>query len=805
MAPFGPTQHASMDNSTMIMNPRALAGGEEVAYMPLYFLFIGLLMGAMSLWLQLKVAPSFPYTALMFIEGAILGVAHTATEEGLGELSDSIDSWISMDPYLLMAVFLPSLIFADVMRINMHQFQTIAFWPALILSVPGVIITGLIMGVVAQFMFGYELDWYASILFGILLGATDPVSIVALLESCGAPARLTLLMSSESHLADLTVLVIFKFFLDIVTTGTEELLEPKEAVKFVFRLVFIAPVVGIVFGGVGYFLIRQSTSPTRSSEIIAQVAITIVTAYLSFLVSEHNFESNGIIASVSAAWIFAKYAWPKFASRETMENVWGAIEYIGTTLIFLLAGLIFGGTVYSIGDAGNLTGRDVANVVIAYIFVFLARSFVVLCAFPVIKRILGGNFSKQEALVTIVGGVRGAVTMTLAIVVLNSADSTSYQDEIAIHFGVEYERALGKIFFIVGCIVFLTITCNQLLFSLLLRVLGLTKNSKTQEILHEYVNKRVRDNSIALVHTMRQEEAYRNVTIHDVAALMQNTNVGDVFKTIEEEGDDEDASNSKDEIDPSKVTLDDVKNKDLLENVRGMFLNAVRAQYWEQIHDGKLPKKSEAAVILLDSIDIASDDVAFKLDDFSPLKLFQRLQYRHWVERMFDLMDACLPDCVTLDNYVQTRFSNKRREEVVYMATCFIEAHIHAEAKLAEYVGDDVSIDTAEEAFVIKESRLLRKRAEKLLALAKKSDIEVVKQVHVIKVANAIIEYQRHYITELATQGIVSAKFLEEQMEVIRADQVALTQQRRNRFRQLASTSSKHHIVAVSDSSSDMA
>lgn len=316
---------AGSSSSVSSNGTRLLAGGGDdeciAAYMPLYWLFLAMMGAALTLWAQLKYAPWIPFSAILFCEGIALGILHTATDEGLGDISVSLASWINIDPFLLMAAFLPALLFSDAFRINIHDFQTQAFYPAALLAGPGVVLNAFLMSVVAFYFLDYGWDVYASFLFGAVMAATDPVSVVAMLESSGAPKRLTLLMSSESHMADLVSLVMFKLGLDLVTEGTGLLEDATTGFNFFFSMIVVAPLVGLVFGFAGYYVIRLSVSPTRSSDVLIQVSTTIATAYLSFLVSEHNFHSNGVVASVVSAWVIAAYAWPKFTSRETMEQV----------------------------------------------------------------------------------------------------------------------------------------------------------------------------------------------------------------------------------------------------------------------------------------------------------------------------------------------------------------------------------------------------------------------------------------------------------------------------------------------------
>ena len=173
---------------------------------PLYFPFVGLLCGAMVLYLQKRFLFFVPYTCLMFLLGVVFGLIHGAGAD-MGDFSGSIEQWINIDPHLLLTVFLPALIFSDAMKMNIHLFR-VCFWQCFLLAGPGVFVSATAMGFVALFLltgFGYHFDFNLAVVFGAILSATDPVSVVAMLESVSAPPKLTMIMSGESHLADLTV------------------------------------------------------------------------------------------------------------------------------------------------------------------------------------------------------------------------------------------------------------------------------------------------------------------------------------------------------------------------------------------------------------------------------------------------------------------------------------------------------------------------------------------------------------------------------------------------------------------------
>lgn len=58
--------------------------------------------------------------------------------------------------------------------------------------------------------------WTASLMFGSIISATDPVAVVALLKELGASKRLSTMIEGESLLNDGTAMVVFLVLFDLV-------------------------------------------------------------------------------------------------------------------------------------------------------------------------------------------------------------------------------------------------------------------------------------------------------------------------------------------------------------------------------------------------------------------------------------------------------------------------------------------------------------------------------------------------------------------------------------------------------------
>merc|ERR1719161_1456738 len=109
--------------------------------------------------------------------------------------------------------------------------------------------------------------------------------------------------------------------------------------------------VGFLVGSVANYLIAKCCGEHFPSDSMIQVVITICTAYASFFLAESEFSTSGVLATVTAGVVVANSMWPCIVSRETIHTVWEAIEFVGNTLVFFVAGLIFAEICLSRGDA----------------------------------------------------------------------------------------------------------------------------------------------------------------------------------------------------------------------------------------------------------------------------------------------------------------------------------------------------------------------------------------------------------------------------------------------------------------------
>merc|ERR1719392_387790 len=97
-------------------------------------------------------------------------------------------------------------------------------------------------------------------------------------------------------------------------------------------------------------------------------------AYLSFIFSE-EVGTSGVLALVTAGFVVASSAWPRLISRETLRTFWHSIEFVGNTVIFALAGLIFGGICFE--RRHIITMQDFLFLGVLWVLCTLIRAFMV--------------------------------------------------------------------------------------------------------------------------------------------------------------------------------------------------------------------------------------------------------------------------------------------------------------------------------------------------------------------------------------------------------------------------------------------
>lgn len=330
-----------------------------------------------------------PYTVALVLAGLMLG---TATDFEPLHLTKE----------LVYAVFLPGLLFEAAFALEFKKFWANKFAISA-LALPGVmaaiaLTTAILVPVANGLNFVETFTLADGLIFAAVIAATDPIAVVALFKSVGAPKRLAVLVEGESLLNDGTAVVLFTIVLGVATGGT--LSVPGATLEFI-KVVGMGVVIG---GTVGYavsLVINQVDDP------MIEITLTTIAAYGSFVAAEY-FHFSGVIATVVAGMLCGNYAARVGMSPSTRVAVGAFWEY----LAFALNSLVF----LLIGFEVRVTALVAAwkPIVFAYLAVTIGRALVVAVVGALLSR-TKEKLSWRWLTVLTWGGLRGSLSMVLVL------------------------------------------------------------------------------------------------------------------------------------------------------------------------------------------------------------------------------------------------------------------------------------------------------------------------------------------------------------------------------------------------------
>ena len=260
----------------------------------------------------------------------------------------------------------------------------------LMLAFAGVAISAAVTAAGMHFVAGW--GWTAAWVFGCLIAATDPVSVLATFREAGVQGRLSLLVEAESLLNDGTAAVAFALAAAIAAG------QQVSAAESVLRLVGSMGGAVLCGGAVGFAAVFLAG---QSRDHLVEVTFTAVAAWGSFLLAE-QLHCSGVLATITAGLILGNRG-PR--DREAIRAFWEYAAFAANSLIFLLIGMHEA----SRGFGGAWRGAAVG---IAAVLVSRAAAVYPLCAlFRGSKHRV--TASHQHALFW--GGLRGALALALAL------------------------------------------------------------------------------------------------------------------------------------------------------------------------------------------------------------------------------------------------------------------------------------------------------------------------------------------------------------------------------------------------------
>ncbi len=354
---------------------------------------------------------NFPYTIFLALIGIGLGLIvqlgdKIATDGVAGEILTALRG-ADVTSEIIFFVFLPALIFESSLSIDVRRLLE-DVGPILFLAIIGLLISTFVVGGAVHWISGEAL--VVCLLLGAIVSATDPVAVVAIFKELGAPKRLAILVEGESLFNDATAIVMFNILAAMIIGAAAV---DVGGGAFAFAKVFIG---GIIVGYVMARIFCAIFARLHNSAMV-EITLTVTLAYFSFVIAEHYLHLSGVMAVVTAALVLGGRGRTAI-SESTWHNLtetWELIGFWANSLIFLLVGM----AVPSIlADAAS---SDFIILGVLTLAAFVARGALIAGFIPLLSRVgLAAQVSRKFQAVMIWGGLRGAVSLALALAVVEN-------------------------------------------------------------------------------------------------------------------------------------------------------------------------------------------------------------------------------------------------------------------------------------------------------------------------------------------------------------------------------------------------
>lgn len=322
---------------------------------------------------------------------------------GVGSLHEYEVSLLSSIDFsdVLMEGMLSLLLFAGAMHVDLSELREYS-WQILVLAVIGTVLSTLIVAMGVWFLLpltGYSLPFAYCLVFGALISPTDPIAVMGIMKSAGAPKSLELLITGESLFNDGVGVVLFSLVLSMITSGENPTL--AHGAILLAHEAGGGILFGLVLGYVTYLLLKSIES------YMEEVLITIAAVMGGYALALH-LHVSGPLAMVIVGLIIGNHGREHAMGdevRQYLDMFWELLDAILNAVLFVLIGL----EVIVISFSGSLF-----KAIIPVIVLCLCTRLITV-GLP--TGLLRGPFKIPRGAWKILtwGGLRGGISVALAL------------------------------------------------------------------------------------------------------------------------------------------------------------------------------------------------------------------------------------------------------------------------------------------------------------------------------------------------------------------------------------------------------
>lgn len=267
---------------------------------------------------------------------------------------------VEINPELIFLIFLPPLLYEAAWFMSWKEFWR---WRRIImvLAFGLVILTALAVAYVSSaFIPGFTLA--LGFLLGGIVSPPDAVAATSVLRNVNISKSTISILEGESLVNDASSLIVFRFALAAVSSGTFVL---QTATIDFFLVTIMGVVAGLAVACVFYAIHRWLPTSTRIS-----VLLTFIAPYTMYLIAE-EFEVSGVMAVVSGGLFLSNQSHRILNHSERIQGMstWGTVAFTLNSLVFILIGLELPVIMNGLGDYSKAEAIEYALMVTAAVIV----------------------------------------------------------------------------------------------------------------------------------------------------------------------------------------------------------------------------------------------------------------------------------------------------------------------------------------------------------------------------------------------------------------------------------------------------
>ena len=324
-----------------------------------------------------------------------LGIA-----SGLRQYEESLLRSIDFSAVLIQGM-LSLLLFAGALHVDLTELKTYR-WQVGVLAVVSTILSTAAVGYgtwIALPWVGLHLPLIYCLLFGALISPTDPIAVMGILKTAGAPKNLELVIAGESLFNDGVGVVIFSLLLGMRASGSAPTLDA--GLGLLLREAGGGLLFGLVLGTITFWLLR-SVDNYQVEVLLTLAAVTGGYALAS------RWHVSGPLAMVVVGLIVGNGGRALAMSDTTRHYIdlfWELIDEILNAVLFVLIGM----EVLLVSFSVNIF----IAAMVAMAVTLAARALTVGLPVSVLKRAF--KLPKGSGWVLTWGGLRGGISVALAL------------------------------------------------------------------------------------------------------------------------------------------------------------------------------------------------------------------------------------------------------------------------------------------------------------------------------------------------------------------------------------------------------